>query len=891
MKSIGVRSFLFAVLSVLTAIPVLWLGSALATRFGDEVRTRRDQSLAVAARSVSWQLEQMLETRRRDLELLASSLESMEALDGESAKELLLRHWKRSGYYTGTYVGDADGNALIRTPSFPADAPPAGNYRDRDYYQDLIRTRKTAVSRVQIGKFLGVTNVQIAAPILDQNGGLRGYAEGSVDLGAFSELVARHAREVSGSRILILDGTTRVVADSRQTGDTGLRDLSALPLLRRPDGEDALRNESDERGVSVHGTVHAVGGPLVGWSVAAFAPQADLERHATEARNRTWLAAMLAWLAALGLSGLIANRFGRRFGELASTVRAIGRGDLARRVAPVAGWEPKEISVLVGQIDQMAEQLEKQTGHLQEMVAARTSELATVNERLTTLVNALERAGDGIEITGPDTTYIYANPALEEITGYTASELLGQTPRLLIPDFDDGESYRLIWEECRAGKVHAAVSLARRKDGSLFEQELTVWPIQDPNGQITHFVGLRRDITERCVTERALRVSERMASVGTLAAGVAHEINNPLTYVLLSLRQIENHLYQHADRLPADFAERTGSAVEYAVEGAERVEAIVKDLRMFSRVDDESVQAVDPRAVLDSALRMVKNDIRHRARLVRDYGPMPAVLANRARLSQVFLNLLVNAVQSLEGGDAQQDEIRVRATTDTEGNAVVEISDTGPGIRPEHLARIFDPFFSTKPVGVGTGLGLSMCHNVVKSMQGQIRVTSTFGRGATFSVTLPPAPEAVEPFPISSSRPNLVHRAARSRILIIDDDRAVAEALRQALSHHVTTTVNNAEAALWAIRRSEFDVILCDIMMPGMTGLELYKCLGTVRPDHLARVVFITGGVLTATARAFLADTHAPWLEKPVSEEQLDATIAQVLVLRDGAAGNSSARA
>ena len=173
-----------------------------------------------------------------------------------------------------------------------------------------------------------------------------------------------------------------------------------------------------------------------------------------------------------------------------------------------------------------------------------------------------------------------------------------------------------------------ANSSGKRKDGTLFDQELTVWPVQNRDGEIVHIVGLRRDVTEKTRTEQALRISERMASVGTLAAGIAHEINNPLTYVLISLRFAQTELREQNGQGPAQVLE----ALERAVEGAERVSAIVKELRVFSRPNDRTLSVIDPRAVLDSALRMVDNDIRHRANLVRDFRAVPGGFGQRRTL-------------------------------------------------------------------------------------------------------------------------------------------------------------------------------------------------------------------------------------------------------------------
>jgi CheY-like chemotaxis protein len=291
---------------------------------------------------------------------------------------------------------------------------------------------------------------------------------------------------------------------------------------------------------------------------------------------------------------------------------------------------------------------------------------------------------------------------------------------------------------------------------------------------------------------------------------------------------------------------------------------------VLSRPNDRSVKALDPRALLESALRMVGSDIRHRARLVRHFEPVPEVLGNEAQLGQVFLNLLVNAVQALEGRPAPECEIAVRTGTDDTGRAVVEISDTGSGIPAEHLPRIFDPFFTTKPVGLGTGIGLSICHGTVKAMHGELQVESTVGKGSLFRVVLPPAPAdayaQVEELTTSSKRRPL----APQKVLVMDDDRAVAEALRQALSGHEVTLVNSAVAGIAAVLVARFDTILCDIMMPEMTGIDFYEHL---EPEERKKVVFITGGVLTEAARRFLDETKAPCLEKPVSAEELEAAL------------------
>jgi signal transduction histidine kinase len=233
--------------------------------------------------------------------------------------------------------------------------------------------------------------------------------------------------------------------------------------------------------------------------------------------------------------------------------------------------------------------------------------------------------------------------------------------------------------------------------------------------------------------------TERLAALGTLAAGLAHEINNPLTYVLLQLAQALRVLPTLASDDSRARVAQVETLVRGCLEGAERIRGIMAGVRAFSRSDDISVTPVDVRVPLDAALKLVMNEIRHRAQLVKTYADPPLVLANEGRLGQVFLNLITNAVQAIAEGNAQAHEIRVSATSDEAGDLVIELSDTGEGIPAHLLGRIFEPYFSTKPVGQGTGLGLSISHSIVSSFGGKITVASEVGRGTTFRVVLPAA--------------------------------------------------------------------------------------------------------------------------------------------------------
>ncbi len=242
-------------------------------------------------------------------------------------------------------------------------------------------------------------------------------------------------------------------------------------------------------------------------------------------------------------------------------------------------------------------------------------------------------------------------------------------------------------------------------------------------------------------TQAQLVQAGRMAAVGQLAAGVGHEINNPLAYIVSNLE----HASEEADLLSRELTDVRGAgprlrevsqALREALHGADRVRRIVRDLKTFSRPDDEKQGPVELHAVLDSAAKIAMAELRPRAKLVKDYGDVPRVEGNEARLAQVFLNLLINAAQALPEGRAEQNEVRLVTRVAPDGMVVAEVRDTGVGISPESLARIFDPFYTTKPLGVGTGLGLSLCHAYVTAMGGNITVESEPGQGAVFRVTL-----------------------------------------------------------------------------------------------------------------------------------------------------------
>lgn len=370
---------------------------------------------------------------------------------------------------------------------------------------------------------------------------------------------------------------------------------------------------------------------------------------------------------------------------------------------------------------------------------------------------------------------------------------------------------------------------------------------------------------ERKEMQSQLAFADRMASVGTLAAGVAHELNNPLMYVLSNLRLTREEL-DAAD--PARWTERAKLQLDEAIQGAVRMQNIVRDLKSFSRPDDEQPHNADLREVLESAINMCRNEVRHRAHLERDFGDTPPVAAAESRLVQVFVNLLINAAQAMPERPVAANRIVVRTRTGKDGSAVVEVIDNGTGIEASRLSRVFDPFFTTKGLAEGTGLGLSICRNIIDDAGGTIEAASQPGSGTTFTVRLPASERTETTEPSRPQRVSMVR--SRARVVVIDDEPLVGRSIRRALRGHEVQVFSSGQEAIERLCSDEpFDLVFCDLMMPEVSGMEVFDEVSARRPDLAGRFVFMTGGAFTSQARDFLRETALVCLEKPFELHQI----------------------
>ena len=457
---------------------------------------------------------------------------------------------------------------------------------------------------------------------------------------------------------------------------------------------------------------------------------------------------------------------------------------------------------------------------------------------------------------------VYVSPAVETLLGYTPAEMAEKRFQDILVEVDsDPLSTALVESESGPRSPEAAPQVSalrlRRKDGSTIDAECTWKWLFDDDGVVVGLQGSARDVSERKRMQAQLVHADRMASVGVLAAGVAHEINNPLAFVMANLEHLDDH-NRSAPNRDADLDQALGEALL----GARRIRDIVRDLKTFSRTPDStsSSDSVDIHEVIDTATRMVANEVKYRARLDKHYAAsLPRVRGDAGKLAQVLLNLLVNASQAVPEGDAKKNSITV-STELLAGRVRIAVRDSGCGISADNRARLFEPFFTTKGVGKGTGLGLWICRNIVESFDGHLEVESSEGRGSTFTVDLPVA-EVVEGADEEATR-----EAAReadttpaaegdrpARLLVIDDERAICTALRRGLAPHEVVVAESGTEALELLEQDrDFDLVLCDLMMPKLTGQDVYEALERSHPEVARKMVFITGGAFTERLKSFV---------------------------------------
>lgn len=378
--------------------------------------------------------------------------------------------------------------------------------------------------------------------------------------------------------------------------------------------------------------------------------------------------------------------------------------------------------------------------------------------------------------------------------------------------------------------------------------------------------GILLDVTDRMELQSQLLLSDRLATVGTMAAAVAHEVNNPLFYVSSSLETLQEQLKHIAS------AESLQVLAKDALDGARRIEKAMRDMSTFVRSPEELVRPVSVTQVLDASVRLASNEIRHRAVLTKNYQQDGEVNADESALAQLFLNLLIVSAQSIPEGCAHKNHITVSVCV-RGGEVHVHISDSSPGLPPDELERAFDPFAGGAD-RLRAGMGLYVCQRIVSTLGGQIRASSSTSEGNRFYVRLP----LCNPAEDAASRPNLRLVPSRPvRVLVVDDEELVLRAfLRTLEGHEVDCARSGSEAIEMLHTREPYDLVLCDVMMPDMNGEDVFLAAAAISDSLQERFVFVTGGAFTKEANNFLNRVSNRRIEKPFSKASIRELIAQL---------------
>jgi PAS domain S-box-containing protein len=489
----------------------------------------------------------------------------------------------------------------------------------------------------------------------------------------------------------------------------------------------------------------------------------------------------------------------------------------------------------------------------------------------------VENAPVGIGITTLDGQAIFRNRAIAEILGYSLEELLQQSviSRYLNPE-DRGRFLKL----ARTGVVKNFEVQMRRKDDTAFWGSLTAIPQKTELGD--GFITVLQDINERKQSEAKMKEMElkaqsvsRLASIGEMAAGIAHEINNPLTPALGYSEMLMKR------DLPKDIK----ADLKVIHDSVRQAADVTKRLLTFAR-------QVKPERNLTSINDIIETTLQLRAyrlttsniKVIREFdSKLPEIMADGAQLQQVFLNIIMDAeyemIQAHKGGT-------LLIKTERVGDTIrVSVKDDGPGISKENMLKLFTPFFTTKKVGEGTGLGLSVCHGIISEHNGRIWAESEFGKGATFIIELPVITQVKEEtVEAKLSEPDMgkALEAVKTSILVVDDEPSITKLLKRVLTEegYEVKTTGKARAALRLIKSGKYALILLDIKLPNMSGIEMYEQLEKTDKSLVESIIFITGDVFGSGMMEFFSRTGVSYVSKPFNIEKLKEEVKSKLSLR-----------
>ena len=469
-----------------------------------------------------------------------------------------------------------------------------------------------------------------------------------------------------------------------------------------------------------------------------------------------------------------------------------------------------------------------------EKIEEKSRQLHETNIQKRFFKSAAEQASEMVAVTDSDGIIEYVNPAFEKITGYTKEELIGNNPRILKSGRQDEQFYQELWQTITGGEPWHGFFVNRRKDGNLYREEAAIKPIMDDDGVIQYFVTVKRDITQENRLQRQLIQSQKMEAIGTLAGGIAHDFNNILSAIL---GFAELALFELTD------GSRSYDDVSEIVKAGNRAKDLVRQILTFSRKTEQEFKPIDIVPLISEALKFLRATLPSTIDIQKQIDAVRVeVLCNSTMVQQILMNLCTNAAHAMKdtGGiltvrllevDIQDGGISNLPDLPPGPYVHLTISDTGPGIESGILGRIFDPYFTTKEKGEGTGLGLSVVHGIAQSLKGAVEVESDPGKGTEFNVYLP---RVIGKSDMATDLPQVLS-TGNERILLVDDEDALATMGRlmlDRLGYKVTVKTDSYDAlGTFRAQPFEYDLIISDKTMPRLTGFDLAEEIRKIRPD------------------------------------------------------------
>jgi PAS domain S-box-containing protein len=461
---------------------------------------------------------------------------------------------------------------------------------------------------------------------------------------------------------------------------------------------------------------------------------------------------------------------------------------------------------------------------------------------LALLEAAIKQAAESVHVTDAEGVIVFINPAFESITGYSRDQALGvKAIRLLMEQDTPREHYHAMWKTLLKGHVWTGGLRGRTRDGSIFEVEASISPVRDSKGEIVNYVAVMRDVSQEIALERQLRQAQKMEAIGTLAGGIAHDFNNILSAII-------GYTELGMQNLPKEGKGRKN--LKKVLQAGERARDLVKQILTFSRQSEEEYQLVDFHLIIKEGFKLLRSSLPSSIKMHQNLIKTGNVMGDPTQLHQVVMNLCTNASQAMSetggtltlsldeheitSGDLKRDENLVPGKY-----ARLTVSDTGHGIDPGIMDRIFEPYFTTKEKGKGTGLGLSVVHGIVQRLSGKITVSSRPGKGSTFKVYIPLAEKEVEDVYDTDGSVSL----GFERVLVVDDEKVLAEMTQQMLESHGywVESYTDSRKALDQFKADpyRYDIVLTDMTMPDMSGDQLAKEMLKIRPE--IPIVLCTG--------------------------------------------------